>query len=212
MSAINFQEVMDGWLARAENPAIGMEAELWAAREKIKQLEHNLNEKQKVSDVKEQEQNIKIEMMEKVIMAMAGELQSLQEGNEPQLSMGKTKALEKAQEGLMNAEKEKDELAEKLDKTHKTLVEVIETRNTLMKVVESVGNNVEVKKTKKSKAKIPCREFNKPDGCSWGHRCRFQHGEEPGLGKDRDCSYWMMASVAIQRRSVGINMIMQRRG
>ena len=68
---------------------------------------------------------------------------------------------------------------------------MIEIRNRLMKVVESIGNNVEVKKTKKVKEKIPSREFIKPEGCAWGDCWRFRHGEDPGLEKDKDCSYRM---------------------
>ena len=79
----------------------------------------------------------------------------------------------------------------KLDNTQKSLVEVIESRNTLMKVVESVSNNVVVKKHKKEKDKAPCRNYNEPGGCSWGSKCKFAHVEDPGLGKDQDCAYWM---------------------
>ena len=76
MSAIDFQELLDGWLARAENPASGMDAELQAARQKIKELKHIIREEKKMSEVNDQEKNIKIEMLEKVIMAMANELRS----------------------------------------------------------------------------------------------------------------------------------------
>ena len=101
------------------------------------------------------------------------------------------KTMEEAEERMRNTEKENKELTENLENARKTIVEVIETRNTLIKVVELIGNNFEVKKTKKVKEKIPCRDFNKPGGCAWGDRCRFRHGEDPGLEKDKDCSYWM---------------------
>ena len=123
---------------------------------------------------------------------MAQEIKSLQEGNEPELSSGKDKTIEEAHEKLMKAEKEKEDLVEKLDSANKIIVEVIETRNTLMKVVESVSNNNKVKKTStKIKKKIKCREYNKPEGCAWGIRCRFDHGEVGRLTKQTDCSYWM---------------------
>ena len=184
MSSASFQELLDVWLARAESPASGMEAELQSAREKIKELEHNIREGKRISEVKEQEKNVRIEMLEKVIMAMGSEIKSLNEGHKPQLSMGKPRAIEEAQEKLMKAEKEKEELKEKL-------VEVIESRNTQMKVVESVSNNVVIKKNKKLKDKVPCRNYKKPDGCSWGSKCKFLHGEDPRLGKDQDCADWM---------------------
>ena len=60
-----------------------------------------------------------------------------------------------------------------------------------MKVVESVGNNVKEKKPKKHKVNVQCRDFEKPNGCSWGDKCKFLHGEKQGLGKTKDCSYWM---------------------
>ena len=60
-----------------------------------------------------------------------------------------------------------------------------------MKVVESVGNNVVVKKQKKQKDKVPCRNYNRQDGCSWGSKCKFLHEEGPRLEKDKDCAYWM---------------------
>ena len=44
--------------------------------------------------------------------------------------------------------------------------EVIESRNTLMKVVELVGKNSKVKKTKKHKIKIQFKDFDKPARCS----------------------------------------------
>ena len=100
MSPTDFKEVIEGWLARAENPASGLEAEVYAAREKIKQLEHAIIEGKKVAELKEQEENIKVETLEKVIMAMACEIKSLQEGNEPLLSSGKEKALKEAREKL----------------------------------------------------------------------------------------------------------------
>ena len=60
-----------------------------------------------------------------------------------------------------------------------------------MKVVESVGNNVKEKKIKKPKVNVQCRDFDKPNGCSWGTRCRFDHGDVQGLVKATDCAYWL---------------------
>ena len=60
--------------------------------------------------------------------------------------------------------------------------------NTLKKVVESVTDN---KKQTKIKKKTKRRELNKPNGCSWGLRCKFDHEEVIQLEKKVDCSYWM---------------------
>ena len=56
-----------------------------------------------------------------------------------------------------------------------------------MKVVESVQNNVEVKKPKKFKVQVQCRDFDKPKG----DQCRFFHGIKQGLKKCKNCAYWM---------------------
>ena len=66
MSTVGFQEILEGWLAKAANPAHGMEAELQLAREKLKQLVHTIKEEKKISELREQEQNAKIEMLEKL--------------------------------------------------------------------------------------------------------------------------------------------------
>ena len=71
----------------------------------------------------------------------------------------------------------KEELIEKLERADKNIEEVIESRNTLMKEVESVGNDIKEKQPKKHKINIQCRDFNKPNGCSWGDKCKFAHGE-----------------------------------
>ena len=68
-------------------------------------------------------------------MAMACEIKSLQEGNEPLLASGKEKSMKEAEERRENTEKENKELYKKLENAQKTFVEVIEIRNTLMKVL-----------------------------------------------------------------------------
>ena len=192
MPPIDFKELVEGWLAKAVNPASGMEAELQSAQEKIRQLEHKLQEERKIFELKHQEDNIQAEKHVKVIMIMAREITNLQEGKSPELARANDKVLKDAQEKVTKAEKDNKELSDRLERTCKTLEEVIETRNTLMKVVESVSsNNAEVKKTKKNKLKIQCRDFDKPNGCQWGEQCRFLHGVKQGLEKTKDCSYWM---------------------
>ena len=52
-----------------------------SAREKIKELEHDIREGKKISEVNEPEKNVRIEMLEKVIMAMGSEIKSLNEGH-----------------------------------------------------------------------------------------------------------------------------------
>ena len=180
------KELVEVWLARAENPAAGMEAQLNTANEKIKQLEHKLQEEFKIAEIKKQEEDIKTEKYEKVILVMAKEIKNLQEGREPELSSGREKVIKEAHEQLMKAEAEKKVLKEKLEEANKTVQDVIETRNTLMKVVKSVSN---LKKVKQKRPNIKCRAFNKPEGCAWGVKCKFDHVEDQGLGKETDCSY-----------------------
>ena len=201
---INIKEVVEGWLAKAENPATGMEVELNSAREKIKLLEHKLKEEVKIGEIKQQEETIQDEKYEKVTMMMAKEIRNLQEGKEPGLASGKDKALAEAREKLITSETEKEILEDKLEKANKVIEEVVESRNTLMKVVESVNN---VKKVKKNKSKVTCREFDKPSGCAWGEQCRFEHVEGQGLEKKTDCSYWMAGHC----RCAGICTIQPRR-
>ena len=184
----SIKELVELWLARAENPASGMSDQLNTAKEKIKQLEHKLKEEVKLAEIKKQEGDIQTEKYEKVIMVMAMEIRNLQEGRDPELSNGREKVLKEAREQLATAEAENNVLNEKLEEAHKTVKEVIKSRNTLMKVVESVSNT---KKVKKKIPNIKCREFNKPDGCPCGEKCKFDHIEDQGLGKEADCSYWL---------------------
>ena len=134
----DFKELVEGWLARASNPATGMDVKLRTAQEKILQLEHKIKEERKISELKQQEDTIKAEKLEKVIMIMAREITNLQEGKSPELSSVKDKELKNAQEKLKTMEKKIEELGEKLERADKTVEEAIESRNTLMKVVESV--------------------------------------------------------------------------
>ena len=101
------------------------------------------------------------------------------------------KDLNEVKEKIKRVEKETEYISVELEGTRKTLEEVIETRNTLMKVVESVSSYGEVKKLKKNKIKIQCREFDKPNGCQWAEQCRFLHGVKKRLEKTKDCSYWL---------------------
>ena len=126
----NVKELVECWLARAENPATGMEAEPNFAKEKINQLEHKLKQEVKMGEVKQQEQVIQTEKYEKVIMMMAMEIRNLHEGKEPELSCGKDKSLKEAREKLTKVEAEKEMLMEKLEKAGKTIENVIESRNT----------------------------------------------------------------------------------
>ena len=58
----------------------------------------------------------------KIIMAMACEIKSLQEGNEPLFASGKEKSMKEAEERRENTEKENKELYEKLETLRKPLM------------------------------------------------------------------------------------------
>ena len=103
----------------------------------------------------------------------------------------KEKALEEARLKLQKSETEKQKLSDQLDEATKEKEKVNATMKTLEKVLETVNANIETKKTPKTKKKIKCRDINKPTGCAWGTCCRFDHGDEPRLVKQTDCSYWM---------------------
>ena len=83
----------------------GMDAKLRAAQERIIQLEHKIKEDTKMNELKQQEDAINAEKLEKVIMIMAREITNLQEGKMPELSMVKDKSLKEAQEQLKIVEK-----------------------------------------------------------------------------------------------------------
>ena len=87
---------------------------------------------------------------------------------------------------------EKKELASKLGDVEREKNNAIEKIDIVTKVVEAVNNkNSKEPKTKKDKKNIKCRDVSKANGCMWGERCKFSHGEEEGLVKEVDCSYWM---------------------
>ena len=54
------RDMVEGWLARARNPASRMEPQLHAAEEKIKQMEQESKEETKIGEIRHQEQTIKI--------------------------------------------------------------------------------------------------------------------------------------------------------
>ena len=170
------KKVVEKWLARAKNPSSRLEAELKKAKEKIMQLEHVIEEDKKFSQIKQQEDKIQLEKHERVIMMMAREIQNLNEGKEPELVIQK------------EIDIENEELSEKLEITLKENEEMTKTINILKKVVDSVN---EMKKPAQNKKKIQCKNINKPEGCPWGTKCRFDHGDEHGLEKKPDCSFWM---------------------
>ena len=184
------KEIVEVWLARAMNPATELEADLKKTTEKIKQLEHELKEEKKRSEIIKQEHVIQTETQERVIMMMATEIKNLQEGRPSQISDGKDTALKETLEKLTTAETDKKKLAEKLEQKIKENEEVTKTVNTLKKVVESVGNNVDEKKINKTKKKIMCRNLGKPEGCNWGETCKFVH-EERWLVKNTECAFWL---------------------
>ena len=173
-----------------------MEAQLQEAEQKLKQLEHEKKEESKIAEIKQQEQNVKIDQYEKVIMMMAMEIKNLQDGKETEIGDEKEAVLKKAKEKLEVSETEKNELANKLEDVKRERNNAMEKVDILTKVVESVNNNKNIKepKTKKNKKNIKCRDFTKANGCMWGERCKFSHGEEEGLVKEVDCSYWMEGS------------------
>ena len=185
------KDLVEEWLARSENPASRLEAKLKAAKERIKQLGHERREEKKILELKQVEEDAKTEKFEKVIMMMAKELKNLQEGKAPEIASGKEKALEEAVKKCKEAEAEAVKLAEELKNAVKEKEELTETRKTLQKVVESVTANLEVKTKTKTKKKVNCRDVNKPNGCVWGERCKFNHSEEVRVVKEKDCSYWM---------------------
>ena len=110
------KKVIQGWLAKARNPASRLEAELKAAEEKIKQLEHEKKEESKIAEIKEQEHVAKIEQYEKIIMMMASEIHNLHAGKEPELEDEKD-----------NSEDEKKELQAKLEEVVKEKNDAKET-------------------------------------------------------------------------------------
>ena len=185
------KDMVEGWLARARNPASRMEAQLQAAEEKIRQIEHEKNEELKIHEIKHQEQKMKIEQYEKVMMMMATEIKNLQDGKQPQIDDGKEKALREANDRLEKSKMENLELLRKLEEETKTKSEALDKVSTLTKVVEAVNNNVKEQRPSKNKKDINCRDYNTPKGCAWGSRCKFYHEEDQGLGKNVDCSYWM---------------------
>ena len=130
-----------------------------------------------------------MEKYEKVIMMMATELKNIQEGKEPQIANGRERALEASKEEVEMCKAEKEELEEKLKDVRNDLEKAEETIKTRTQVVESVCHkNKEGDTGYKNKKHIKCREFNKPKGCAWGDRCKFDHGEVQRLGKEADCS------------------------
>ena len=139
------KDLVEEWLARAENPASRMEAELKAAKERIKQLEHERREEKKILELKQVEENVKTEKFEKVIMMMAKELKNLPEGKAPEIASGKERALEEAVTKCKEVEAEAVKLAEDLKIAVKENEELTETKKTLERVVESVTANLELK-------------------------------------------------------------------
>ena len=177
-----------------------MEVELKSAKEKIKQLEHEIKEDRKMSEIKHQEGVLQAEKYEEVIMKMAREIKNLQEGKDTEFADQKDKALENANKQLQEIIKEKEDLKEKLEEAVKNNEKVTQNPNILTKVVESVKGNIGGQfrshhigeKNKNNKKNIKCRNIGKPDGCSWGIKCKFDHGNERGLENQEDCSYWMV--------------------
>ena len=202
---------MEMWLARAKNPASGLEAELKKAGEKIKQLEHELQEEKKMWQIIKVEQVVQTDTRENVIMMMATEKKNLQKGRESQLSDGKEKVLKETLEKLAVAEDEKNKLAEKLEETTKDKEKGTETVNTLKKVVEPVGSNIDDQKANKTKKIIMCRNVNKPEGCKWGDKCNVSHGESGRLVEQDDCSLWLEGQWRFSSKVVGSSTILQRR-
>ena len=155
------KKTVEVWLAKAMNPSSRLEAELKAAQDKIVQLEHVIEEDKKISQIKQQEDKIKLEKHERVIMMMAREINNLNKGNEPEFVIQN------------ETDTEKEDLKEKLESTLKEKEKMTKTINILQKVVESVK---ETKTTSKNKKKIKSKNITKPGGCAWGSKCRFDNG------------------------------------
>ena len=133
------KRIAEEWLAKAENSATGMDGDLKAAREKIKQLKHIIEEDKKILKLKQKEDEIRAEQLEKVIRMMAREIKNLQEGKTPELVTQKDDMLKKAHKQVKEKEKENKDLAEKLESALKENEVVTKTMNTLKKVVDSVA-------------------------------------------------------------------------
>ena len=127
------RELVEGWLARARNPSSRMEAQLKAAEERIKQLEHEKIEEAKGAEIKQQEHKIQVDKYEKVIMMMATELKNIQEGKEPQIADERKKALEAVEEEVEKVKVEKEDLENMLKDVKNNLVKAEETIKTLTK-------------------------------------------------------------------------------
>ena len=133
------------WLARAENPAPGMESELKSAKAKIQHLEHEHKEDRNMFDYKQHEDILKAEKYKKAIFMMAREIKNLCEGKDPELSNQKDKALEKAKKDLTVIKSETMVVLDKLERAQKYNQEVTKTMNILKMVVESVREGIKKK-------------------------------------------------------------------
>ena len=187
------KEFVEEWLAKVQGPAQGLETELEEARVKIKKLEENqallLIESKKVQELKDVTKNQAetIEKYEKAMNMMAVEIKTMQEGNVSKLMDGKVKAIN---EKLNNVEKANEELVEKLrvETTEKEKAE--NAVNNVMSVMKTITKANEAR-NKERKSLRKCREFNKPQGCSWGSKCRFSHKQDEDMVNKSDCSFWL---------------------
>ena len=79
----------------------------------------------------------------------------------------------------------------------KEVVRLTQCQSALQLIAER-GNpnqigNITLKQTVNGKKPvgIKCKDFNKPNGCSYGDRCKFDHIKEGGLEARKDCSHWL---------------------
>ena len=187
------KEFVCEWLAKAQVPSQGLEFELDVAKEKIEKLEENqtllLEEVKKVQVLKDEnyKQREEIVTYKKAINMMAIEIRSMQDGNVSNLVNEKFNAVN---DKLKIVEKENGVLVEKLKVITTEKVNAENSVNHVMSVLDTMTRANEARNTEK-KSKRTCREFNKPQGCSWGSKCRFVHGSEEGMVNKSDCSFWL---------------------
>ena len=193
MTDAGIKEFVVEWLAKAQAPPQGMESDLELAKEKIQKLEDNqtllLEEIKKMQVLKDETKNQREEIVvyKKAMNMMAMEMISMQKGKISNLMDGKFKAVE---DKLKIVEKENEDLVVRLkikttekENAENSVSHVMSVLDTMTRANEARNND------KKSIRK--CREFNKPKGCSWGTKCRFDHDPEDEMVTKSDCSFWL---------------------
>ena len=187
------KELVCEWLAKAQVPSQGLEIELDAAQEKIRKLEENqtmlLLEAKKVQVLKDEssQQREEIVTYKKAMTMMVMEIRSMQNGNVSSLMDEKSKALI---DKLKVVEKKNEELVEKMKDITAEKDNAENSVKHVMSIMDTMTRANEARKIEK-KSKRKCREFNKPQGCTWGSNCRFVHDSDEEMVNKSDCSFWL---------------------